>query len=474
MKVAVIGAGPAGLSAAYNLARRGLEVDLFEASDAVGGLARTLELWGHKVDLGPHRFYSSDPRVNQLWLDVVGRDYRMVQRRTRILSRGRTFDYPLRLPNVLRNLGLIESARCLLSYLAQLWQPEPDSDSFEGWVSRHFGRRLYTIFFETYSEKLWGIPGSQLDADFAAQRIQKLSFARAVRAALSGGQHSAPRTLVNEFAYPLEGTGMVYQRMAQRTQEMGGKLHLNCPVKGVLVDQGRVSGLRLEGQTVEGYDRVVSSMPLTLLVEGLEAPEPVRRASQHLRFRNTILVYRKVGSRELFPDNRLYVHSPQLKLGRITNFRNWVPELCGDETSSVLSLEYWCNRGDSIWEASEEEMRRLAEGEFRGTGLLGQAQIEECRVIRIPRCYPVYTRGYRTEIDAIRRYLSEIEGLDVIGRYGSFKYNNQDHSLLMGLMVAQNITGEGNHSLWDVNSDTEYLERSRISETGLVSRSAAS
>ncbi len=179
-------------------------------------------------------------------------------------------------------------------------------------------------------------------------------------------------------------------------------------------------------------------------------------------------------SRELFPDNWLYVHSPQLKLGRITNFRNWVPELCGDETSSVLSLEYWCNRGDSIWEASEEEMRRLAEGEFRGTGLLGQAQIEECRVIRIPRCYPVYTRGYRTEIDAIRRYLSEIEGLDVIGRYGSFKYNNQDHSLLMGLMVAQNITGEGNHSLWDVNSDTEYLERSRISETGLVSRSAAS
>lgn len=468
MKVAVIGAGPAGLSAAYNLAQRGLKVDLFEAGDSVGGLARSLELWGHRVDLGPHRFFSSDLRVNRLWLEVVGGDYRMVRRRTRILTQGRFFHYPLRLGNVLANLGPLESLRCLFSYVAQVWRRHPLPDTFEGWVVQHFGWRLYEIFFKTYSEKLWGLAGCELDSDFAIQRIKKLSFASAIQAALRGGQNLSTRTLVNEFAYPLRGTGMVYERMADRIQEIGGSVKLRSPVTRVLLTEGKARGLVIRDQIVSDYDHLVSTMPLTMLVEGLDAPEAVKSASRALLFRNTILIFLKVDSADLFPDNWLYVHSPALKLGRVTNFRNWVPELCQNQPGSVLSLEYWCNDQDALWSAPREELSLLARSELQATGLLKGATVEGDHVVRLPRCYPVYSRGYRRQIKTIRSFLSGIDGLSVIGRYGSFKYNNQDHSLLMGLLAAQNICDGAEHDLWEINSDTEYFERSRIAETGLV------
>lgn len=470
-KVAVIGAGPAGLAAADALARGGVAVDVFEASGAVGGMCRSLSLWGQRVDLGPHRFFSADPRVNRLWLDVAGRDYRMVDRVTRIYYQGDFFDYPLSLRNVLHNIGVVESGLCFLSYLKEKplapWLRR-DPGTFEGWVTRHFGRRLYEKFFRTYSEKLWGFPCRELDSSFARQRIRKFSLGEAFlkMLRLGGGGH---KTLVDRFAYPLEGTGMIYERLACRLQSSGGALHLTTPVRGLEEEAPGVWQLCLGDRRTGPYAAVVSTMPLTLLVRGLSGvPAAVQEAASRLEFRNTILVYLEVEGAELFPDQWVYVHSPELRVGRITNFRNWAPDLCGEKPNTILALEYWCNPGDPEWTWDETEWVNLARGEMARSGLVGKRQIIRGRVHRIPRCYPVYRRGYDAHVRILRDYLNTRQGLLPVGRYGSFKYNNQDHSLLMGMLAAQKIMEGDQTDLWDLNSDTEYQENSRIDETGLV------
>jgi protoporphyrinogen oxidase len=468
--VAIIGAGPAGLTAAYELSKRGITVNVFEALACVGGLCRTISLWDQKVDLGPHRFFSSDPRVNSLWLEVVGRDYAMVDRSTRILYKNRFFDYPLKPLAALKTLGLKEAASCLSSYFQQQVFPDPGSGTFENWVVHRFGRRLYEIFFKNYSEKLWGIPCNELDADFAAQRIKKLSLLEAIKNAVSDQGHSSKhRTLVDRFAYPLGGTGMVYKRMAAAIESRGGKVHLRTPVRRLGVKNGRVSCVELEGGREIPTDAVVSTMPLTLLVKNLpHVPAAVIDAVSSLRFRNTILVYLLVDSADLFRDNWIYVHSPELKVGRITNFRNWVPQLHGSARSTILALEFWCNDDDALWSAEDSTLIRLAKHEIRATGLIGNAAVQEGNVHRIRRCYPVYRVGYKSAVGTIAKYLSSIDGLMAIGRYGSFKYNNQDHSMLMGLLCAQNVLHGRIHDLWGVNTDYEaYQEATVITGTGL-------
>jgi len=475
MRVAVIGAGPAGLTAAYQLAKSGVEVEVFEASGAVGGLARSQQMWGQTVDLGPHRFFSSDARVNRLWLEVVERDYQMVDRLTRIYYRNRFFNYPLVPGNALWNLGPIEAAHSLLSYVQEQLRPTmaDADDSFESWVVQRFGRRLFDVFFRTYSEKLWGIPCNQLDSDFAAQRIKKLSLAEAVKNALGIGA-AGHRTLVDRFAYPTGGTGMVYERMADYVRGLGGQVHLHTPVLRVEQRKNRVVGLQTEPGRTRPFDQIISTMPLTLLVQGLEdVPPAVRRATDSLRFRNTILVYLNVASDNLFPDQWLYIHSPELLTGRITNFRNWVPQLYGSSPNSILALEYWCNDDESLWQQQDQELILRAKAELMTTGLLGDAQVLDGQVVRVRRCYPVYARGYKDHVIRIREHLDDLSGLSVIGRYGSFKYNNQDHSILMGMMAAENLLDRASHNLWSVNTDYEsYQESGVITDAGLVTADA--
>lgn len=466
--IAVIGAGPAGLTAAYELTKAGYRVELFEASSTVGGLSKTIDLWNQKVDLGPHRFFSSDPRVNRLWLELAGTDYRLVNRLTRILYKGNFFHYPLRVANVLANLGLFEAVRCVLSYLREKVVPRMVDGSFEDWVVSRFGRRLYEIFFKTYSEKLWGISGKELDQDFAAQRIKKLSFLEAVKNAVLQGRGNSHKTLVDQFAYPVEGTGMIYQRMADAVEKAGGTVHLETPVRRVVRDRGRVVGVETEKDGLMEFDQVISSMPLTLMVRALdEAPPRVVEACDQLRFRNTVLVYLRVDAGELFEDNWIYVHSPDIRAGRITNFRNWVPTLYGEDDKTILALEYWCNGDEPIWHQEDAAWGELAREDFRRTGLSAGARILEHKVVRINRCYPIYERGYQDWVEIIRRFLGTIENLQVIGRYGSFKYNNQDHSILMGLLAADNIIAQQDHDLWEINTDYEYQEKSEITATGL-------
>jgi len=465
--VAVIGAGPAGMTAAHCLARDGARVEVFEAGPGVGGLARTFELWGRRVDVGPHRFFSSDARVNRLWLEITGPDYAMVNRLTRILHDGKTFRYPLRPLDVLGAFGPWRSALSLASYLGEKISPTAQDGSFETWVVSRFGRRLYEAFFRDYSEKLWGIPCREIDAGFAAQRIKKLSLWEALRHAF-GGARGKHRTLADIFAYPLGGTGMVYERMAESVSRLGGSVHLGTPVAGITVRNGTASGIETaDGRKLE-FDHVVSTMPLTQLVRSLHAPAAVAEAASKLTFRNTILVYLLVGGDHLFPDNWIYIHSPGIRTGRITNFRNWVPQLHNGLPGSVLALEFWCNDGDDLWSTEDDRLVETATEDLRRTGLAGNAPVIEGRVLRVPRSYPVYRHGYTEHVSVIRDHLRTIGNLQVIGRYGSFKYNNQDHSILMGILSAENILRGSGHDLWSVNSDDEnYQEASRITATGL-------
>jgi len=468
-KIAVIGAGPAGITAAYELAKAGIEVEVFEAGSRVGGMAKTIDLWDQKIDLGPHRFFSNDTRVNKVWLEVVGKDYRMVDRLTRIYYKRKYFFYPIKALDALFKLGVGTAILCVLSYMKQKIKPTKQDGSFETWVTGRFGYKLYSIFFKTYTEKLWGIPCSELDADFAAQRIKKLSLWEAIKNALTGGKGNKHKTLVDQFAYPLQGTGMVYERMEKYVNEHGGKVILNAPVKRVIAEHGKITALELENGETKKYDHVISSMPISLLVTRLpEVPEDISDLAQSLRFRNTILVYLEVNAKDLFPDNWLYVHSSDLQMGRITNFRNWVPEINQGKDTTIVVLEYWCYDEDKIWKDNDESLISLGKEELKKTGLTGNAEITRGYIHRIPRCYPVYSRGYKDQLKPVERYLSSLNGLSVIGRYGAFKYNNQDHSILMGLLAAENITKEAGHNLWEINTDYEdYQEKSTITASGL-------
>jgi protoporphyrinogen oxidase len=476
MKVAIIGAGSAGLSCAYQLVKSGIEVHVFEAGDSVGGLAKTIELWNQKVDLGPHRFFSRDPRINELWLEVVGSDYLIIDRLSRILYNNQFYKYPLDFVDVVKKLGFTESWLCFLSYMREFLSANDSKsaeETFENWVIGRFGRRLFGKFFKSYTEKLWGIPCDQLDVDFARQRIKKFSLFEALTAALWSDKSRKHSTLVDQFPYPVEGTGMVYERMASFISGKGGRIYLNSPIKRVINLGQKVSGLEFASGEFATYDHVVSSMPLTQLVLRLEGiPDDIISYAKSLRFRNTILVYLKIQNENLFPDNWIYVHSPELKLGRITNFRNWSPRLYGDECDTILALEYWCNETDELWLLDDERIVELGKRELKETGLVRVQEILDGFVYRINKCYPVYGLGYKEKLMPIQNHLKNIEGLTVIGRYGSFKYNNQDHSILMGLLAAENIMGGKRYDLWEINTDYEYQESALITETGISDRSS--
>ncbi len=467
------------MTAAYQVSKRvGKEVtrlDVYEISDRVGGLSRSLDLWRQRVDLGPHRFFSHDPNINKLWLEVVQGQYGIVNRQTRIYYKKRFFDYPIRAFNALMGLGIFEAFRCLASYGVERMFPTRDTSTFEGWVTSRFGKRLYTIFFKTYSEKLWGIPCTELDSDFAAQRIKKLSLFEAIRNALFQGKGNKHATLVEQFAYPHGGTGSVYESMQRSIESRGGEVHLGTGVKRVITRGGRACAIELENGQQPEYDEIISTMPLSLLLERLqEAPPEIGELARKLTFRNTILVYLKVERSDLFPDQWLYIHDPSVEVGRVTNFRNWLPSVYGASGASILCLEYWCYFEDPLWKMEQEALIEKAQQEIVQTGLVREGEASEGHVVRLPRCYPVYFRGYREIMEPVELYLNSVGGLHAIGRYGAYKYNNQDHSILMGMRVAENILDGQQHDLWAINTDYEtYQESSVITETGLVTMASS-
>lgn len=452
--VAVIGAGPAGLAAAYRLQLSGVQVDLYESQAQVGGLCRSFDLWGQAVDLGPHRFFSSNEDVNRFWFQAAGEHFSWVPRQTRIFYKQKYFEYPLQAWSTFANLGWKESFLSLVSYAAQKFSLSSDESTFEKWVVRRFGRRLYTIFFKTYSEKLWGLPCDQIDPDFAYRKIRKLSVFEVFKRFFKNNQ-----TFVDSFAYPHHGTGVVYQTIADRFQKSGGVLKLNTSVEQIakVGGQFRVSA---NGQH-HHYDHVISTMPLTVLMKQFShVPEDVLAASQALSFRHTILVYLWMEGENLFPDNWIYVHSPDVRFGRVTNFNNWSPTAKKSRCGTVICLEYWCSTEDDIWSWTEEQMGVFAQKEWRTSKIAPNCgTIQDFKVIKLPRSYPVFKVGYKQHLSVIKNYLKKNHPqICTIGRYGAFKYNNQDHSILMGLRAASLYLRQSKEETESVNSDHNYEE----------------
>jgi protoporphyrinogen oxidase len=468
MKTIIIGAGPAGLSCAYHLIKKGHDVEVIEASQHVGGMARSFDLWSQRVDLGPHRFFSKEKVVNEFFFDLLKKEYTLVNRQTRIYYNNRYFNYPLKPGNVLTNLPLKVITQIMWFYILQRIKPISNPKNFEEWVTNRFGEKLFEIFFKNYSEKLWGINCTQIDADWASQRIKGLSLSDAIKSAMNGNKGNKHKTLVDQFAYPKNGTGSLYERAAEYIVANGGTVNLETPVKKVLLDKSneKAIGVELRDGTIKKADSVVSTMPLTLLVKGFDdVPEEVQKAVNNLFFRNTILVYLEIDHDSLFTDNWLYIHSPEVKHGRITNFRNWCESLHKGKTSTILCMEFWCFENDVLWHEPEQQIIKLAEEEIFKIDLIpADAKILNSKVVKIPRCYPVYVTGYQRDLEIIIDYLNGIKGLYPIGRYGSFKYNNQDHSILMGILAADKIADNREIDLWQINTDSDYQEEGKIKD----------
>ncbi|MBM2813011.1 MAG: protoporphyrinogen oxidase [Chloroflexi bacterium] len=439
---------------------------VLEKDDVVGGLSRTVRHGGFHFDIGGHRFFTKVKAVDDLWHEVLGQDFRRCQRLSRIYYRKKFFFYPLKPANALFNLGVWNAVWILLSYLKAQAFPGKLEESFEQWVSNRFGKRLYQIFFKTYTEKVWGIPCSEITAEWAAQRIKGLSLLTALTSAFMKGKNrdkgSTIKTLIDAFDYPRLGPGQMWETVARKVTQQGTELRLGTDVAAVLWKPNRVTGILTDtkgrSEEIEG-SHFVSSMPIRDLLQRFvpAVPDSVLKAATSLNYRDFLTVALVIRQPDLFPDNWIYVHDPDVKLGRIQNFKNWSPDMVPDQHKTCLGLEYFCFEGDGLWSMSDRELIELGTRELDILGLAKASDVEDGAVVRMQKAYPVYDSGYVEALGIVRGFTDRIENLQLVGRNGMHKYNNQDHSMLTAMLAVKNILG-GTHDLWGVNADQDYHE----------------
>ena len=460
ISVVVIGAGPAGLTAARQLVKRNAKPLVVEKSNHVGGISRTEIYKGYRFDIGGHRFFTKVKAVETLWQEELREKFILVPRLSRIFYKNQFYSYPLELRNTLANLGVRESLHLLLSYMKWQVRPHSEEENFEQWITNRFGKRLFLHFFKTYTEKVWGVPCNEIQAEWAVQRIKGLSLASALWNALSGATNT--KSLIKEFQYPILGPGMMWERFQEVVERGGGRVEMNTDVVQFRHEEGRVQSVILchQGTNKEVFaDQFLSSMPITELVARMDPPPPdeVLAAVRQLTYRDLVVVGLIVNRPDLFPDNWIYIHSPDVQVGRIQNFKNWSAAMVPDSSKTSLGMEYFCTEGDTIWSLSDPELITLAAKEIVALGMADTGDIEDGFVIRQPKAYPVYDSTYRKHLDVIREYLSKFVNLQTIGRNGMHRYNNQDHSMLTALLAVENLYG-GRHDLWAVNTERSYHE----------------
>ena len=469
--VAIIGGGPAGLTAAFEMTKRPEFQDgtktavVFESTDVVGGISQTAERDGWRFDIGGHRFFTKVKPVDELWDEILGtEDFMLRPRMSRIYYRGKKFDYPLKAMNALQGLGIIEAFLCVMSYLWAQVRPPKDQTTFEGWTTARFGRRLYSIFFKTYTEKVWGVPADEIQADWAAQRIKNLSLFKAILNALTPSRNQKDITsLIEEFKYPKYGPGMMWERARDKVEAAGIPVVMNTEVVGIRHEDGKATALTLrrDGKEFEVQcDHVISSMPFSALLRGMDPQPPadVIAAADGLGYRDFMTVALVVPESEGFPDNWIYIHDPGVEVGRVQNFGSWSPYLVKDG-KTCLGLEYFVTEGDKLWTSADEDLIELGKKELEALGLSKAQYCEQGFVVRMPKAYPMYDGTYKANVETMRQWVeSNTPNVWPVGRNGMHRYNNQDHSMYTAMLTVENILGEADHDIWSVNVEAEYHE----------------
>jgi protoporphyrinogen oxidase len=465
----IVGAGPAGLTAGYLLAKQGLPVVVFEAEQQVGGIAKTEVREGpggeYRFDLGGHRFFTKAREVDTLWHEIMREDFLLRPRMSRIYWRKRFLHYPLQGPDVIRKLGPVELTRCLVSYARAKLQPKGEERSLEEWVTNRFGRRLYENFFKSYNEKLWGVPVSEIRAGFAAQRIKGLSFTSAARSAFFGNKGNEIKSLIGEFHYPRYGPGQMWEAMTDDIRKLGGEVLMRTPVERLHLHERRVEAITAGGRRYDS-NYVISSAPLrnTVGMAEPEAPAEVRAAAQGLRYRDFITVSLVLEADDLFPDNWIYIHEPGVRVGRIQNFRSWSPWMVPDPSKACIGMEYFCFAGDDLWAMDDDDLVQLAIGELEQLGLARQDQLRFGFATRVPKAYPMYDTDYAGRVETIKGWLAGIDNLQQVGRNGLHRYNNSDHSMLTAMRAVDNLVRGTDHDIWAVNAESAYHEETAQDE----------
>ena len=467
-EVVIVGAGPAGLTAAYQLAKAGKTSTVLEGDTVVGGISRSVERDGWRFDIGGHRFFTKVKVVEDLWHEILpDEDFLLRPRMSRIYYKGKYYDYPLKAKNALTNLGPVEAVLCVLSYVWARIRPPKDQTNLEGWVAARFGYRLYRIFFKTYTEKVWGVPASSLPSDWAAQRIKNLSLAKAVWNALLPKRNQKDiASLIEEFQYPKYGPGMMWERCRDKVEAAGTKVLMSTKASRIRHAGGVAVSVVAESadgsETEYPCSAVISSMPITQLLRSMDPPVPaeVKKAADDLHYRDFLTVALVVPEAVGFPDNWIYVHSPDVKLGRIQNFGSWSPYLV-KEGRTCLGLEYFVFEGDEWWTMTDEALIELGKRELAVLGLIDPAQVEVGYVVRMPKAYPYYDADYKDNVEVLKKWLAaNAANVHPVGRNGMHKYNNQDHSMYTAMLTVENLLG-AHHDVWNVNVEEDYHEESR-------------
>jgi protoporphyrinogen oxidase len=466
----ILGGGPAGLTAGYLLAKQGLPVIVLEAEDQVGGIAKTAVRDGYRFDLGGHRFFTKAKEVEDLWHEIMKEEFLRRPRMSRIYwrdGRGRTkfLDYPLRGPDVIKKLGPVDLSKAFLSYLWAAVKPKGREDTFEQWVSNRFGRWLFNQFFKSYTEKVWGVPTSEIRAEWAAQRIKGLSFFSAAKSAFVGNRGDKIKSLISEFNYPRYGPGQMWEQMTEDIRELGGRVLLNTSATKLDFEGERCVRVHA-GDRVFEPSAVISSLPLRNTV-GMADPHPrseVIAAAKGLRYRDFLTVAVVLDGEDLFPDNWIYIHDPSVNVGRIQNFRSWSPWMVPDETKACVGLEFFCFAGDELWETDDDELVRLGMRELEQLGLAKSSQLEFGFVERVPKAYPMYDPDYSERVHTIRSWLDSLDNFIQVGRNGLHRYNNSDHSSLTAMRAVDNLVKGTEHDIWAVNAESAYHEEDKQHE----------
>jgi protoporphyrinogen oxidase len=481
--VVIMGAGPAGLTAAYELQKHSVPVTVLEKDPHfVGGISRTAEHRGYRFDIGGHRFFSKSREVEDLWTEVLGDEILTCNRLSRIYYHNRYFDYPLKATNALFNMGPVETLRCMASYTWARIHPVKHPRSFEDWVSNKFGHRLFSIFFKTYTEKVWGMSTKELSADWAAQRIKGLSLTAAIKGALlpkpkgkKGNQ--VIKTLIEQFRYPRLGPGQMWERVRDLLRNQGQIVAMDQSVEAIRHSNGRVTSVLVRdsagNRSIVSGTHFISTLPIRELVNKMEpaVPPHVREAANNLRYRDYLTVAVVINRENIFPDNWIYIHDPSVMVGRIQNFKNWSKDMVPDSKTTCLGMEYFCFEGDSLWTSDDKALVALSQKELAELNMCRQEDVAWGVVVRQPKAYPVYDDTYKHQLKIIREYVeTTMPNLWLVGRNGMHHYNNQDHSMVTALLVARNIGTGSHYDPWKVNTDAEYHEEARFDDEDLSGR----